>query len=124
MDIPMVGIPVRCPKCGLTGISEFPVVVVAIGLVKWNNMCLYAPCHEGGWDASENELEAIRHYLGREWLREHGQAFAEPRLTDSALIDDNDGDIRRKAPLSHVVGVLRGVPISMQWRAWFERDAN
>jgi hypothetical protein len=73
MEIPMVAIPVRCPKCGALRLSEFPVAVVAIALVNWNNMCLYVRCHEGGWDAGERELEAIRHHLGRDWIREHGQ---------------------------------------------------
>lgn len=78
METPTVAIPVRCPKCGTFGITEFPIQVVAIALVKWNNMCLYAPCHEGCWDASDKELEAIRRHLGRDWIREHAQALLAP----------------------------------------------
>src|ERR1700761_7043145 len=98
MDIPMVAIPVRCPRCGAIGMSEFPVMVVAIALVKWNNMCLYAPCHEGGWDAGGRELAAIRHFLGRDWIRQHGKAFAQPHALDLDLSERGERDSLRKVP--------------------------
>ena len=107
MDIPMVAIPVRCPKCGASRLSEFPVVVVAIALVKWNNMCLYAPCHDGGWDAGEKELEAIRQHLGRDWIREHGQAFLEPHPANTGFLDRSERDSMRKIPVGQAAGARR-----------------
>lgn len=92
MQTPTVAIPVRCPKCGASGISEFPVLVVAVALVKWNNMCLHAPCHEGGWDASDKELEAIRRHLGRDWICEHGEAAIPPQAANLSYLDRSPRD--------------------------------
>jgi len=100
MEIPMVAIPVRCPQCGAVGLSEFPVMVVAVALVKWNNMCLYAPCHAGGWDASQEEIDAIRRHLGHEWIREHGQAFFRPHAANVTYL--------RKIPATQESGVKLG----------------
>src|SRR5882757_3718655 len=108
MDIPIVAIPVRCPKCGALRLSEFPVLVVAVALVKWNNMCLYASCHEGGWDASERELEAIRHHLGRDWIREHGHACRAPHAAIASFPDRSDRENLRKISVGQVAGVRRG----------------
>ena len=94
METPTVAIPVRCPKCGALGTSEFPVLVVAIALVRWNNMCLYAPCHEGGWDASDKELEAIRRHLGRDWMREHAQAIAAPHAANLSYLERSQRENR------------------------------
>lgn len=77
MDNPTVVLPVTCPKCGKNSMSEFPIAVVAMAMARWNNMALYANCHEGGWDAQDSELERIRSYLGVEWLRQHCQ-WREP----------------------------------------------
>jgi hypothetical protein len=124
MSIPMVTIPVRCPKCGALGQSEFPVAVVTIALVKWNNLCLYAPCHEGGWDASERELEAIRHHLGREWIREHGQAFLKPHAASVTFLDRSERENVRKVPAGQVAGVRRGAISSLHCRMRPARDLN
>ena len=123
MDIPMVAIPVRCPKCGALGLSEFPVVVVAIALVKWNNICLYAPCHEGGWDAAEREVEAIRQHLGREWIREHAQAF-KPHAGNVTFLDRSDRDGLRKTPAIRVARSRHGTVSSILPRARQARDVN
>jgi hypothetical protein len=124
MDIPMVAIPVRCRKCGALGLSEFPVAVVAIALVKWNNMCLYAPCHEGGWDAGEKELDAIRHHLGREWIREHGQAFLNPHAANLTFLDRSERENLRKIPVGQVAGVRRGTAGNLDSRPRVSRDVN
>jgi hypothetical protein len=123
MDIPVVAIPVRCPMCGSVGLSEFPVVVVAIALVKWNNMCLYAPCHEGAWDASERELEAIRHHLGRDWIREHGQAF-HLHVDNVTYLDRNEREESRKIAVSRSVGVPRTAVSNMLLRTRQARNLN
>jgi hypothetical protein len=122
MDIPMVAIPVRCPKCGALRLSEFPVV--AIALVKWNNMCLHASCHEGAWDAGEKELDVIRHYLGREWIREHGQAFVAPHAANVAFLDRSERDNHRKVPVGPVAGVRRGAVSNIDSRPRVSRDVN
>jgi hypothetical protein len=123
MDIPVVAIPVRCPMCGCVGLSEFPVAVVAIALVKWNNMCLYAPCHEGAWDASERELEAIRHHLGRDWIREHGQAF-HLHVDNVTYLDRNEREESRKIAVSRSVGVPRTAVSNMLLRTRQARNLN
>jgi hypothetical protein len=124
MHIAMVTIPVRCPKCGASGLSEFPVAVVAIALVKWNNMCLYAPCHEGGWDASARELEAIRHHLGREWIREHVQTFNNPHAASVVFLDRSERESLRKVPPGQVAAVRRGRVGSLHYRMRPARDLN
>jgi hypothetical protein len=124
MDIiPMVAIPVRCPKCGALRLSEFPVLVVVIALVKWNNMCLYASCHEGAWDASERELEAIRHHLGRDWIREHGQACLTPHAAIASFLERSDRENLRKIAVGQVGGVRRGAVSAMHSRPR-QRDVN
>jgi hypothetical protein len=73
MDEPTISIPVTCPLCGLQSSSEFPVVVVSIAMLKWNNMRLYAACHGAYWDSTPQEIEQIRLHLGTEWLERLGQ---------------------------------------------------
>jgi hypothetical protein len=113
MEIPMVAIPVRCPKCGALRLSEFPVAVVAVALVKWNNMCLYVPCHEGGWDAGERELEAIRHHLGRDWIREHRHAILEPHSANVTFLDRTERESQRKISVCRVATLRRGAVSDM-----------
>jgi hypothetical protein len=124
MEIPMVAIPVRCPKCGALRLSQFPVVVVAMALVKWNNMCLYAPCHEGGWDAGERELEAIRHHLGRDWIRESGQAILEPHSANVTFLDRSEREDQRKIPVGQAATLRRGAVSGMHLRLRQARDVN
>jgi hypothetical protein len=124
MEIPMVAIPVRCPKCGAVRLSEFPVVVVTVALVKWNNMCLYAPCHEGGWDAGERELDAIRHHLGRDWIREHGQSILEPHSTNVMFLGRTEREGRRKISAGQVATVRRGAVRGMNLRFRQARDVH
>jgi hypothetical protein len=120
----MVAIPVRCPKCGAVGLSEYPVVVVAIALVKWNNMCLHAPCHEGGWDAGERELEAIRQHLGHDWIWEHGQSFMKPHPSNVTFLDLSDRDTPRKIPAGQISVARRGAVLGMPMRLRQARDVN
>jgi hypothetical protein len=121
----MVAIPVRCPKCGALRLSEFPVAVVAIALVKWNNMCLYVPCHEGVWDASERELEAIRHHLGRDWIRAHGQAILQPHSASVTFLERTERKGQRKISVCRVVPLQRGsVSSGMALRFRQARDVN
>jgi hypothetical protein len=119
----MVALPVRCPKCGAVGLSEFPVVVVAIALVEWNNMCLYAPCHEGGWDAGERELEAIRQHLGRDWIWEYGQSFLA-RASNVTFLDLGERDNLRKLPVRRISEVRRGAIRGIPARHRQARDVN
>jgi len=51
--------------------SEFPVQVVLIALTRWNNIALYASCHDAKWSARPAEVQQIRDYLGTEWLDAH-----------------------------------------------------
>jgi hypothetical protein len=59
-----VRFPVTCPNCGSERLTEFPVNVVADALLRGEDICLVATCHDVIWDASELELEQIREYLG------------------------------------------------------------
>jgi hypothetical protein len=108
METPTVAIPVRCPKCGALGTSEFPALVVATALVRWNNMCLYAPCHEGGWDASGKELEAIRRHMGRDWIREHAQAILAPHAANLSYLDRSDLESLQPLPAGQLKVVSPG----------------
>jgi len=118
MNIEMVALPVRCPQCDAQGLSEFPVAVVVIALTKWNNMCLYSPCHDGSWDAGEKELEAIRQYLGRDWLREHAKCFAGPHSASVAFLERGPRESIRKYPpgqpasIRHAVGTVSGIDVN------------
>jgi hypothetical protein len=64
-------VPVTCPQCGTQSLSEFPALVIIVGLTRWKNMVLSAPCHAGAWNASLAELDAIRVHLGEPWLDAH-----------------------------------------------------
>jgi hypothetical protein len=68
MSEPKVRFPVICPTCHQEQLVEFPVDLVASGLITENRIRLFAPCHEVAWDASPVELEQIREYLGSAWL--------------------------------------------------------
>jgi hypothetical protein len=124
METPTVAIPVRCPKCGALGTSEFPVAVVAIALVKWNNMCLYAPCHEGCWDASDKELEAIRRHLGRDWIGEHSQAILAPRALNLSYLDRSQREGRYFLSASQVKVVSPGAFSLFRSRPRATRNLN
>jgi hypothetical protein len=63
-----VEVPVQCPSCGIVRMTSFPVLVILAALTKWQQMRLYAGCHDGAWDASPAELQAIRQHLGEEWI--------------------------------------------------------
>jgi hypothetical protein len=71
-DPKTISLPVTCPHCGASSMSEFPLPVVLIALTRWNNMALYAECHATSWSASPDELERLREYLGPDWLSKHG----------------------------------------------------
>ena len=123
-EIPMVAIPVRCPKCGALGLSQFPIAVVAIALFKWDNMCLYAPCHEGGWDACEKELEAVRQHLGRDWIREYGQIFLKPRAANVTFPDRSERENVRKIAVGQVTSVRRRAVSRVLSRVRLGRDLH
>ena len=82
VEIPVVKIPVRCPRCDIEQLCEFPEPVVVMALTRWNNMNLYVPCHAGTWSASRNELHSIREYLGEAWVKERAVSVLtqRPRL--------------------------------------------
>jgi hypothetical protein len=65
---PVVEIPVRCAACGRESLVEFPVLVIATALTRWNNLRLYSACHDVSWDASPSELQFIRQHLGADWI--------------------------------------------------------
>jgi hypothetical protein len=71
MREPTVRFPVACPKCGTERLTEFPVNVVADALLRGEDICLVATCHDVIWDASELELEQIREYLGAASMQPH-----------------------------------------------------
>jgi len=68
MDVATVAIPVRCPQCDRESLYNFPEIVVLTALTRWNNMQLYAPCHDISWSATPSELQRIRQYLGDNWI--------------------------------------------------------
>jgi hypothetical protein len=53
---------VRCPVCGLDGLTEFRLSVITDAFQS-GQIRLYANCHLAAWDASHVELEQIREYL-------------------------------------------------------------
>ena len=71
MNEPMLAVPVTCRTCGKETITEFPGVVIATALLKWNHMVLHASCHPEPWNASPSEMEQIREYAGVSWLIAH-----------------------------------------------------
>ena len=73
--ISLVQIPVRCPRCQLEQLGDYPEPVVLVALTRWNNMNLYAPCHDIYWSASASELRAIREYLGESWIASRSMAL-------------------------------------------------
>jgi hypothetical protein len=66
-----IPLPVTCPICGTESVTAFPALVVLTALTRWNNMALYASCHEGSWNASPAEIERIRAFLGEPWIDAH-----------------------------------------------------
>ena len=71
MDENSILLPVKCPKCGTKSLYAYPKLVVMVALTRWNHLLLYAPCHEGSWDASDTEVRALRAFVGENWLRDH-----------------------------------------------------
>jgi DNA-directed RNA polymerase subunit RPC12/RpoP len=59
---PEIPLPVTCPHCGEKSLAKFRVSVLADGILG-DSIRLYADCHLVAWDASEGELENIRHHL-------------------------------------------------------------
>jgi hypothetical protein len=70
MKEPTIRFPVTCPKCGNELLTELPVAVVAVGLIRGSSIRLFADCHGVSWGASPLEIEQIREYLGASWLAE------------------------------------------------------
>ena len=54
--------PVKCPICLQESLTGFRISVVAEAL-QTLEIRLYANCHVTSWDASDVELEQMRHYL-------------------------------------------------------------
>ena len=73
MSIPSatISVPVTCRKCGTESLIDFPILVVVVALTQWNQLALYTHCHDGQWDATPRELDAIRRHLGEAWIEEH-----------------------------------------------------
>ena len=69
MDQPTIFLPVKCPQCGEKSLSAFPILVVHVALTRWNHIGLYADCHEQSWDASDEEVQALRAFVGEDWLQ-------------------------------------------------------
>ena len=63
-----VSLPVRCRRCGVVTLVEFPTVVVVTALTRWNQLALHSHCHDEKWDASAAEIQAIRDYVGHDWV--------------------------------------------------------
>jgi hypothetical protein len=59
---PEIPLPVTCPHCGEESLARFRVSVLT-DAVLGDPIRLYADCHLVGWDASDVELERIRHHL-------------------------------------------------------------
>jgi hypothetical protein len=68
MKEPTIRFPVICPKCGNELLTEMPVAVVAVGLIRGTSIQLFADCHGVAWSASPREIEQIREYLGASWV--------------------------------------------------------
>jgi hypothetical protein len=67
----MVLVPLTCPTCGTEQFVACPVAVVVTALTRWNNMHLHSPCHPVSWNASQSELQRIRHHVGEAWIEAH-----------------------------------------------------
>ncbi len=59
---PEIPLPVTCPFCGEKSLAQFRVSVLADAILG-DPIRLYATCHLVSWDASDVELESIRHHL-------------------------------------------------------------
>ena len=68
MEHPSIFLPVMCPKCGEKSLSAFPILVVKTAVTHWNHIALYASCHGESWDASPDEVDALRAFVGKDWL--------------------------------------------------------
>jgi hypothetical protein len=124
MHVPVISLPVRCPQCGALTSTEFPVVVVTIALVKWNNMCLYAACHEGTWDASDRELDLLRQHVGANWLQLQGRDHGEPHPIHKAFLElEQREDALKYSPASSV-GARRSSVVNTTPRRIPSRDIN
>lgn len=54
-------LPVKCPVCSQESLSGFRASVIAAG--RGADVRLYANCHLVSWDATEQEMQAMRVYL-------------------------------------------------------------
>ena len=72
-----IRLPTKCPKCGGESLVEFPVIVVATALTKWNHMALRANCCRVSWNASDSEIQQIKEYLGEPWILAHQAQSSE-----------------------------------------------
>lgn len=87
MTEPTIRFPVTCPVCDREVLTEFPVALVAIALIQWNNIRLHAGCHDVYWNASRREVEQIREYLGAPGLNSQvARRNIGPR-TEGPIID-------------------------------------
>lgn len=60
--------PLTCPECGNEFLTQMPVAVIAVALIREQTIRLFSDCHGFWWDASSLEIEQIREYLGAPWL--------------------------------------------------------
>jgi hypothetical protein len=82
VEMATVAIPVTCPICGSPGHADIPEIVLATALIQWNQMRLDSPCHAHAWDASADELAAIRNHLGADWMVAKGKQFLQSEALD------------------------------------------
>jgi hypothetical protein len=61
---PVIRLPVNCPVCARSLLTELPVSVIAEALIVGSSIRLHAGCHDVSWDATELEVEQIREHLG------------------------------------------------------------
>jgi hypothetical protein len=71
MSEAVIHIPVQCPACGKKSLAHFPVLVIVTAITRQDHLRLYSACHDISWDASNFEMQAVRQFLGAEWIESH-----------------------------------------------------
>jgi hypothetical protein len=96
MNEPTVLLPVKCPQCTTGSMAEFPIIVVVTALTRWNHMALYGTCDHPPWDASAQDLEAMREYLGLPDLDGIGKSYEAAAKLASSLAQSRISKLSRE----------------------------
>ncbi len=68
MAIVTVRVPVTCPVCDSTVITQFNAAEMLGALLNSTPVRLYAACHDMSWYANDWEVQKIREFFYQAWL--------------------------------------------------------